>query len=689
MYWNLNLQNITFLASKYCCPVLKAGGTICGRYKLQREIRRGGMSVVYEAVDRQGNTVAVKVPNLEVSDCDVAVNKLRVEREVLKRIWERGGHRYIVKYVDECDVEGVPVLVVEYIKGSTLSSYEGMLDIVTAYNLAVKLAEILEFLHGMNMIHRDFCPDNIMLRNDDPNEPVLIDLGTVDIGGQRSRIEKEDCTPPEQAVLGTSTKASDIYMWGATFMRMVKRRTKWKRLRDIQEQGLGTRLKPSDFIECGEYADLVDKVLSRALDPDPEKRYQSAEELLNDLMGVAVRRYYLVVEGVRIPLTQGEYIIGTEGDIRVPDPEGYVSHRHARIRYDGNRGIWVLEDLCSTNGTVVIREGDTIVVYKGHRGREKCRARHEIELKPGDVIGLAYKMSDPGVIHKKVKFEVEESAAVETKARVASRPPPQGAPLELDLEDVLREVVKHGVVAFIGYMLGRMRPEVKKFEKPVLIDPSLPYHRENGITYIIADRSEVVVEDSGHHLYVRRAKPAEAVSQITRRAAERLLDDFRQRIYAIFKGAHLRELSRQPSFLIEIRNRRVLGKIQAVAVGYCRPGRLAAMEVDHEPADIGQVVREFRLEKYLQGGIPLILASPTGWTSQPEHALRSRKIVLINLKTGEANHGGDPKAEDIVKRLGYGEAETPLSASEKCDEMLVEGQIDYRTYLLLAREGKC
>jgi len=267
-------------------------------------------------------------------------------------------------------------------------------------------------------------------------------------------------------------------------------------------------------------------------------------------------------------------------------------------------------------------------------------------------------------------------------------PPQPGGGQAIDVEELVGEVFKHGLAAFVGYLVGRLKPEVKKFEKPVFVDPSVPYVRGEGVTYVVADRGEVVVEDLGQHLYVRRARPAEVVAQISRRAAERLLEDLRQRVYAAFRNAHVKVRSEKPpAFVAEVKSRRLLGRAVAVVVGFCRPDRLAAREVDHEPADVGEVVKEFELEKHLRRGVPLILASPTGWTPSSVEYASSRNIALINLKTGEVYGGGE--AVELAKSLGYGVAAAPVATSEICDEMLVEGQVDYQTYLALVREGKC
>jgi len=290
---------------------------VCSKYKIIREISRGNIKIIYEAYQEKNGretslgpfapqesstetslrpfnkgSVAVKVPNFASSNPpDVVTEKLKIERDVLKRL----SHPHIVKYIDECDEGQIPVLVVEYVKGSSLKEFEGGVDVEWALRLGVKLAEVLQYLHRNNIIHRDFCIDNIMLRNNNPEDPVVIDMALVNIGriaypSKGTRISHGGCSPPELAFYGIAVEASDVYMWGTILMRVVKRRYPWSSLDDIMvptPNGPAIRGRPCDYIECGTYANILNKVLAKALDPDYTKRYPSVDELLSVLDLVA------------------------------------------------------------------------------------------------------------------------------------------------------------------------------------------------------------------------------------------------------------------------------------------------------------------------------------------------------------------------------------------------------------------
>jgi len=394
------------------------GSIVCGKYKIVDEIGEGGMGIVYEAEGPSGDRVAVKVPNLSgVNPVDYVVKKLQYERDVLKSL----NHPHIVKYIDECDEGQIPVLVVELINGSGLEKCVGQLDVEVALKLGVKLAEVLQYLHRNRIIHRDFRINNVMLRNNNPLDPVVIDMGTainINIArGGLTRFQPYDDIPPELTKTQPEAKeASDIYMWGTIMMKVVKRKGQWRSLDEIKS---GDRLKgePCDHIDCGAYANVLNKVLSKALDPDYKKRYQSVDELLRDLKDVLDRLpdAYLYVNGEWKELMRNkEYVIGRKGDIEIEDNIGYVDCKHARIRYDKRTNSWVVEDLCSTNGTLVIRNGNILVVYEGHRGNKWGRGKiltsgkmcgRRMELWPGDEIVLAFKQGNRNIHYIKVKFD--------------------------------------------------------------------------------------------------------------------------------------------------------------------------------------------------------------------------------------------------------------------------------------------
>ena len=402
------------------------GRTVLGRYRIKRKLGEGGMSVAYLA-DASGRDVVVKLPNVGGSNpINVCIDKLKVEGEILERIWRQyGGHSNIVKFVDRGDEGQYPVLVEEYVPGQTLAEYaagKGGLDPGEAFEIGKKLADVLRFLHSHGIIHRDFAADNVIMRGTDP---VLIDFGTAKEGYAQmkpgTRIGKPCVSPPEQAVKGFAYFSSDVYMWASMLMGTMRQRR--RRFIDAV-QNFCTHINPQgaliddpcNLVECGGYATLFSKVFKAALEVDPTKRIKDGSELYNLLTGKLApppTGAYLLVNGRRVPLdTSRAYILGTEGsgaDVEVPEPElrrsrrRYISRQHARIWYDRSRGRWLIQDLGSMNGTKIIRGGQEVVVSFGCRDRCPGQPSQPHELVSGDQIVLAFSAST-GIPYVVVEF---------------------------------------------------------------------------------------------------------------------------------------------------------------------------------------------------------------------------------------------------------------------------------------------
>jgi tetratricopeptide (TPR) repeat protein len=151
---------------------VRPGSVIAGRYQIVELAARGGMGVVYRAVDRHnGQPVAVKVLG---RSADVA----RFARE--RRILASLQHPNIVAYIDGGTTgDGAAWLVTEWIDGETLSARaaRGPLDLQETLALACRIASALRAAHERGVIHRDVKPSNILLPGGAPEQAKLGDFG--------------------------------------------------------------------------------------------------------------------------------------------------------------------------------------------------------------------------------------------------------------------------------------------------------------------------------------------------------------------------------------------------------------------------------------------------------------------------------------------------------------------------------
>jgi serine/threonine-protein kinase PknG len=263
-------------------PQLRAGDTVAGQYEVKGCIAHGGLGWVYLAVDHNVNDRPVVLKGLVHSGDAEAQAIAMTERQFLAEVV----HPQIVQifnFVEHTDRHGDPVgyIVMEYIGGQSLkrSSKKGgkkgeKLPVAEAIAYLLEILPALSYLHSIGLVYNDLKPENIMLTEE---QLKLIDLGAV------SRVNSFGYlygTPGYQApeiVRTGPTVATDIYTVGRTLAALtLNLRTRNGRYVD----GL-----PEDDPVLATY-DSFGRLLRRAIDPDPRRRFTSAEEMSAQLMGV-------------------------------------------------------------------------------------------------------------------------------------------------------------------------------------------------------------------------------------------------------------------------------------------------------------------------------------------------------------------------------------------------------------------
>ncbi|MGX1274893.1 serine/threonine-protein kinase [Streptomyces phaeoluteigriseus] len=194
-----------------------------GRYVVERELGSGGMGEVYLAFSPAGDPVAVKLIRSDRLD---PVARARFEKEALIARTVVGTNR-VARFLDADPYAERPWLAMEYVPGQTLLSYadgNGPLSAPLVASLGALLAEGLQAVHAVGLLHRDLKPQNVMLGT---YGPILIDFGlgafldtakdTLSHGGMI--IGTVRCMPPEQAQGRTKVKESDdVYGLGTVLL---------------------------------------------------------------------------------------------------------------------------------------------------------------------------------------------------------------------------------------------------------------------------------------------------------------------------------------------------------------------------------------------------------------------------------------------------------------------------------------
>jgi len=251
---------------------------IAGRYDLVREIGRGGMGAVWLAQDTVlGREVALKriglLPGATSPDLQ------RAEREA--RLAARLNHPHVVAVFDLVDDEGDTWLVMEYVKGITLSALiarDGALSPDEAAPLVRQAADALAAAHAAGIVHRDVKPSNMMVTP--AGEVKLSDFGIARAEADASLTRTGLVTgspaylAPEVASGSTATESSDVWSLGATLFHALAGRTPY----DVSGNLMGALYKivheePPRLDDAGWLAPALEHTMARR----PEDRWSTAQ----------------------------------------------------------------------------------------------------------------------------------------------------------------------------------------------------------------------------------------------------------------------------------------------------------------------------------------------------------------------------------------------------------------------------
>ena len=274
-----------------------APGTELGHYKLVRLIGAGGMGEVYQATDKRlDRTVAIKVLPSHVADHPQARERFEREARTISQL----NHPHICTLHDIGQENGVDFLVMEYIEGETLAERleKGALPLDQALQRGIEVADALDKAHRHGIVHRDLKPGNIMLTK---SGAKLLDFGLAKLMPEPSKLDPDAATATkmtrEGAIVGTlqymapeqvegkkADARTDIFAFGSVLYQMVTGHRAFEG--DSQASLIGAILK-DEPPSISSAPPLLDHVIRRCLAKEPDQRWQTALDLMQELKWVA------------------------------------------------------------------------------------------------------------------------------------------------------------------------------------------------------------------------------------------------------------------------------------------------------------------------------------------------------------------------------------------------------------------
>ena len=266
------------------------GVVLRDRYRLNNELGRGGMGVVYQATDLElEREVAVKV----VSEASSSDARQRLIREARAAAALNDPH--IVSVYDVGEAYGLAFFVMELVHGPTLAS-SGPLELPRIVDIGLQICSALDHAHANKIVHRDLKPDNVLMSSEGKNGSVkLADLGLA-LPGSGSRISRAGTIvgtaaymAPEQALGQPVDGRTDLYALGVVLYELVTGRLPFTGddPLTIVSQHVHASVVPPRVLRT-DLPRPLEAVILRLLEKNPENRFATAGETADALRGSLV-----------------------------------------------------------------------------------------------------------------------------------------------------------------------------------------------------------------------------------------------------------------------------------------------------------------------------------------------------------------------------------------------------------------
>lgn len=273
-------------------PTKDVAGMQVDHYRIISRLGQGGMSCTYLALDTQNQQqVVLKFPSDELMG-DIAIYE-RYKREA--KIGQQITHSHVIHHLNCNEQRSDEYLVMEYIHGRTLrqllDEHDGQpLPISEALRLIQQICAALAHCHEHGIFHRDIKPENILVQDD--GTVKIIDFGIAYLEGSRRvtwrGLAGVTGTPsymsPEQLKGKRGVAAADLYAVGILLYEMLTGRTPFEEENPFSSMKRHITADPPSMLDFNpDISPQLATVVMKAIRRDPQKRYQSMQEMQHAL----------------------------------------------------------------------------------------------------------------------------------------------------------------------------------------------------------------------------------------------------------------------------------------------------------------------------------------------------------------------------------------------------------------------
>jgi len=258
-------------------------------YQIEQLVARSGMASIYRGIDtRTGRPVAIKIPHLEMECEPIFFERFRRESDIGAKL----DHPGVMKvFLDEH--RSRVYMVMEWVEGRLLRrlmSEQKKFPPERAVEIVLRILDALGYIHAHGVAHRDLKPENVMIDADDNIK--LIDFGIAANAGARritfAKLSNTMGTPdyisPEQVKGKRGDARSDLYALGVMLYEMLTGKEPFQGENPfavMNDRLLNNPIPPREADPS--VTPQLQEIIYRALERDPAKRYQTAEEFARDL----------------------------------------------------------------------------------------------------------------------------------------------------------------------------------------------------------------------------------------------------------------------------------------------------------------------------------------------------------------------------------------------------------------------